>query len=168
MKDKMDSWVEIGIHEKPIHPEHKHIFIFIIFHSHFSLFHPLCKTMLTKWTFMYVWMLENKLIPISSTGAIHPAWAEDHTPTHTLTHRPFPLNSYFQQLSAWWGNQALDPRLKSYQLHLFLSPCYHSFLSSRLSFTNPLSSSLISLTPPEILSLSSLSSHTAHPVLTPS
>lgn len=102
-------------------------------------------------------MLENKLTPISSiSGVICPAWAEGHRPTHTPAHRPFPLNSYFQQLSAWWGNQALDPRLKSYQLHLFLSPCYHSFLSSRRSFTNPLSSSLISLTPPEILGLSSL------------
>lgn len=54
----------------------------------------------------------------------------------------FPLTSYLQQVSAQLVNQVPVDRLKSYQLYLFLSPCYHSSL---LSLTNHSLSSLISL-----------------------
>lgn len=47
-----------------------------------------------------------------------------------------PLNGYFQKLLARQGNQVLDNRLKSYQLHSFLSPCNHSIQSSLLSLAN--------------------------------
>lgn len=92
----------------------------------------------------------------------HSAWAVGHT--HTRTHSQFPLNGHFQQLSARRGNQALVQRLKSYQLHLFLSPCYHS---------HPLSNPPLLLTylpyaprDPLLLLYLPLSSHVATRVLT--
>lgn len=80
------------------------------------------------------------------------------THTHSAPNSRFPLNAYFQQPSARRGNQALDHRLKSYQLHLFLSPCYHSIHSSPLSLTNPSLPHLSPLRPrdPRPSSLSSL------------
>lgn len=131
----------------------------------FLMVHLQCAIVMTKrrWTYANI---GNHLIPTSNiSNVIGSAWVVGHTPTHSHPQTVFPLNGYFQQLSAQRGNQALDRRLKSYQLHLFLSPCYHSIHSSLLSLTNPSLPHLSPLRPQRSSASSlfstSLSSHVA-------